>query len=101
MMTAQPALTLAVELEDAVNLSGVGGSPDRDALKDLFRLIQKAEPTLLLCRDALAASPLYAIELKAIQAALDDIREVKSNRLQVGARRQLAHSEAPHLQHPY
>ncbi|MGC2248755.1 MAG: hypothetical protein WA609_19280 [Terriglobales bacterium] len=100
MMTAQPALTLAVELEDAANLSGVGDSSDREALKDLFKLIEKAEPTLLLCRDALAASPLYAIELKAIQATLDDIREVKSNRLHVGNPRQ-PHSEAAHLQHPY
>lgn len=100
-MTAQPALTLAVELEDVANLSGAAESPHREALNALFKLIEKAEPTLLLCRDALAASPFHAFELKAIQATLDHIGRVKSNRLQIPGRLERAHSEDAHPQHPY
>ena len=100
-MTAQPVLTLSVELEDAANLSGAAESPDREALNVLFRLIEKAEPTLLLCRDALAASPVHAIELKAIQATLDHIGQVKSNRLRRPWRLEQARSEDAHPQIPY
>jgi hypothetical protein len=77
-MTAQPALTLAVQLEDVGNVSSVRESSDRVTLNALFKLIEMAEPTLLLCRDALAETSGHAGELSAIQASLDHIGELKS-----------------------
>ncbi len=80
-MTASSAMILAVQLEDAGNVSGVRESFDRADLNALFKLIEMAEPTLLLCRDALAETSGHADELNAIQASLDHIGELKSTRL--------------------
>jgi len=80
-MTAQPALTLAVQLEDARNVSSIRESSGRDALNALFKLLEKVEPTLLLCRDALATSNGHADELNAIRVSLNHIGELKSTRL--------------------
>jgi hypothetical protein len=84
-MTTQPTLTLAVQSEDAENLSSVLETRERAVLNVLFTLLEKAEPTLLICRDALAASAGYSAELKAIQSTLDHIGELKSTCLPVPA----------------
>ena len=69
--------------EDAENVSSACGPLGHEAIKELFRLIEVAEPALLLCRDALAATRANGGELRAIQASLKHIAELKSNRLQV------------------
>ncbi|MGA9475353.1 MAG: hypothetical protein WBV36_23010 [Terriglobales bacterium] len=69
--------------EDAENVSSACGPLGHEANKELFRLIEVAEPALLLCRDALAATRANGGELRAIQASLKHIAELKSNRLQV------------------
>ena len=69
--------------EDAENVSSACGPFGHEANKELFRLIEVAEPALLLCRDALAATRANGGELRAIQASLKHIAELKSNRLQV------------------
>jgi hypothetical protein len=79
-------LTLAVQSKDVGNLSSVRESPERAALNALFALLEKAEPTLLMCRDALAASPGYTAELKAIHSTLARIGEVKSTCLRFPGR---------------
>jgi hypothetical protein len=71
-----------MQTEDAANVSSACGPLDYEAIKELFRLIEVAEPTLLLCRDALAATRANAGELHAIQSSLKHIAELKSNRLQ-------------------
>ena len=70
------------QTEDAENESSACGSLDHEAIKELFRLIEVAEPALLLCRDALAATRANGGELQAIQASLKHIAELKLNRLQ-------------------
>jgi hypothetical protein len=84
-MTAQTAPILAIQLEDLASPSSIDMSRDRQSLNALFRLIEQAEPTLLLCRDALAATCGHTYELKAIQASLDHIGDLKSNQLRVPA----------------
>jgi hypothetical protein len=81
-MIAQPALILAVQLEAAGNVASTRESSDRAALNALFKLIALAEPTLLLCRDALGGTTGHADALGAIQASLDHIGELKSAHLQ-------------------
>jgi hypothetical protein len=71
-----------MQAQDAENVSSAFGPLDHEAIKELFRLIEVAEPALLLCRDALAATRANGGELQAIQASLKHIAELKLNRLQ-------------------
>lgn len=80
-MTTQLALSLAVQLEDG-SVSSTHESSGHGTLNALFKLIEMAEPTLLLCRDAMEASAGHADELNAIQASLEHIAESKATWLQ-------------------
>jgi hypothetical protein len=77
-MTAHPSPIVAVQMDDAMKVSSPRASSDRAAFKALFKLIGMAEPTLLLCRDALAVTSGHADELSAIQASLNEVNELKS-----------------------
>ena len=78
-MTAQMELAVTFQPENAARFPGALQSLDLDVLNAIFKLIEVAEPTLLLCRDALAVSGDHAPELKAIQSTLNRIGELKAN----------------------